>query len=141
MQNQKRPSTIDDAIKILDDVLVKQQMPDLSPLLGDEFNSVKQMIGEKTVAEAKGFQKTAEEFGATVATFTGVGLEQAQLAAQEGLAQAKKLGAQIDAKVRENPWPVLGGIALGSLAFGILLARAVNAPQTSEGATPPIKES
>lgn len=152
MTNQKKPTSIDDAIKMLDDVLVKQQIPDLSPLLGEEFtsvkDSVKSMISETARSEVKDFKDATAEFktkaseiGAAASAFAGVGFEQAQALAQEGVVHAKKIADDVDTRVRANPWPLIGGVAIGALALGYMLAKSVNNPapvkKKSEGPTPP----
>lgn len=165
MSEQKKPTSIDDAIKMLDDVLVKQQIPDLSPLLGEQFTSakesIKNMISETTRSEVRDFKdataefkNTASDIGSAASAMAGAGLEQAQALAsagleqaqalaKEGIVHAKKLADDVDGKVRANPWPLIGGVALGALALGYLMARSANITETvekNEGPTPPKKD-
>lgn len=132
MTTQKRPSTIDDALKILDEALVKQQMPDLTPLLGDELNAVKTKIqdtfsetGRAELNDLKEGFALAKEFGADL----GNKIMNSDLVGEFG----RDLTRDLNKKIQENPWPIIGGIAVGAAAFGFLLGQRSANTQRSSG--------
>ena len=135
MTSQKRPSSIDDALKMLDEALLKQQLPNLSPRLNEELNSavagtMDAVTGTvNSVTETVGVLKT--KLTDTLTEAMGeVGLSEMK-DLQEGLQQAKdlglefskELGQELNKKIQENPWPIIGGIAIGAAAFGFLLGQ------------------
>jgi len=40
--------------------------------------------------------------------------------------RAKQIASEVDEKVKENPWPYIGGVAVGALLFGFILGASRN---------------
>ena len=51
-------------------------------------------------------------------------LKAAVQASEIGTERAKEIATEVDQQVRENPWPYIGGVALGSLLIGYILGRS-----------------
>jgi ElaB/YqjD/DUF883 family membrane-anchored ribosome-binding protein len=50
--------------------------------------------------------------------------ENAQKQFKEGQEQIGKALSTVDKQVRENPWPVVAGVAIGSFLIGVLLSKS-----------------
>jgi len=105
--DSKKPSSIDDALKVLDDALDGVNAPALGALVSDQFNNVKAAIGNSGIGE-----------------FSQQSFEQISEVAAIGLENARRIGGEVDRSVRANPWPFLGGVAVGTLALGVILGRS-----------------
>ncbi|MDZ4724158.1 MAG: hypothetical protein SGI97_09685 [candidate division Zixibacteria bacterium] len=92
---------INDALALLNEV-ARDKKAELQQTIGSKYSELKSL--------ADTFSASAEE----------------QLAAtlHAGKDKAKEIVADVDAKVRNNPWPFIGGAAVVSLLLGIMLGRS-----------------
>jgi ElaB/YqjD/DUF883 family membrane-anchored ribosome-binding protein len=81
-------------------------------------------VAKEKKAELQGM--VSEKYGSLKAALGGAG-EKLEHEARETLAhgkqEVKELASRIEDRVRQNPWPYLGGTALGFLLLGLFLAR------------------
>ena len=47
--------------------------------------------------------------------------QEAQEQIKQGREQLRKIVSEIDKKAHENPWPIVGGVAIGCVLIGFLL--------------------
>ena len=115
-----RPRSIDDALRILDEALSKPGM-NLKEMVTEEYQNLHATIS-KTASEV-GSQLTEQVAGFSEA-FTGATGDASQKISEmteQGLEAGKDAARKVDAKVRENPWVYIGGVALGTFALGLYL--------------------
>jgi ElaB/YqjD/DUF883 family membrane-anchored ribosome-binding protein len=91
---------INDALELLNE-LAKEKKAELRGMISEKYKNLSSALGG-----------SAEELG-----------NQARAAFAEGEAKAREFASQIDENVHKNPWPYLGGTALGFLILGMFLAR------------------
>lgn len=102
---------LSEALKLLEEA-ARDKKEELRHMLTNKYATLKEALTEteddlsKKVEEAK---KRAID---------------AMLKAKEISAeQAKKIAAEVDESVHENPWPYIGGVALATLLIGYILGR------------------
>lgn len=107
MRAAMKKDKIQEALELLNEA-AQQKKDDIYVLLGDKYEHLRD------------FFESAVENGETVAG-------QAKKKIVKGLHQEEKkikeAVSSIDKKVRKQPWPVLGGVALGALVIGLVLGK------------------
>ncbi len=116
----QKPQTIKDALGYLDRAISKDGA-NLSDLLTSEYSNLKNAIDEM----APKVKETVRQYGEQAA-------QAVQSYAEEGMERGREIANKVDAGVRANPWPVIGGVALGSIAVGYLLGRSRPATSTPD---------
>ncbi len=134
--SSKKPSSIDDALKVLDEALAGVNPPALNDLVSGEYQNLKGALGRAASAKtapAQDFISNAvrglsDSFGGIaggpIGEYSAESYEKIAEVAAIGLGQARRVGTEVDRSVRANPWPYLGGIAVGTLALGVILGRS-----------------
>lgn len=92
---------ISEALELLEEV-AKDKKTDLQNLVSEKYGNLKSVLGDV----AQGLHKQGRE------TY------------EQGLEKVKDLAARSDKSVRQNPWPYLGGTAIGFLILGFFLGRS-----------------
>jgi ElaB/YqjD/DUF883 family membrane-anchored ribosome-binding protein len=113
-----RPDSIDEALKVLDKAL-GEHGKELKDLVTDDYKNLKTAISgiaEEAGISLSGVTDTVKDFG-------GQAYDRITDFTSDGLERGKKLAADVDAQVKANPWPVIGGVALGTFAIGFLVGR------------------
>ncbi len=116
----QKPQSIKDALGYLDRAISKDGA-NLSDLLTHEYSNLKAAIDEM----APRMKETVRQYGEQAA-------QAVQSYAVEGMERGRVLANKVDAKVRSNPWPVIGTVALSSIAVGYLLGRSRPVTSTPE---------
>ena len=102
---------IAEALRLLEDA-AKGKKEELRTLVSNKYHNLKDALGEAelgiTDAMAAAKKRT---------------MEAAQQAKEIGIEKAKEIAADVDAQVRENPWPYMGGVAVAALLIGYILGR------------------
>jgi ElaB/YqjD/DUF883 family membrane-anchored ribosome-binding protein len=101
---------INEALRILDEA-AKENKDQLTQVTSGKYDSLKSaIVDEKGIKErlALAAQKAAD----LAAHVKEVSAE-----------KAKEIAGAVDKSVRENPWPYIGGVAVGALLLGFILGR------------------
>lgn len=106
-----RPSSINEALRMLDQALSRDGA-NLRELVSSEYSSLRQAIEDMAPKMGAAFREYGSQAANVVQDYAGQGIE-----------RGKRVADQVDTRVRENPWPVIGGVALGSFAIGFLFGR------------------
>lgn len=112
----EKPSKINDALRILDEAL-STQGADLKAMVTDDFANLKSALGTISPRMAESFRdvgtKAYDQVSGMASEFASSGME-----------RGRQIYGEVDASVRSNPWPVIGGVAVGTFALGFLLGRS-----------------
>ncbi len=92
---------IDEALQLLNEA-ARDKKEEVQRLFTDKYSHVKNALREVTIKNK----------------------EIVDRAIQEGEEKIKEVVADVDQKVRSNPWPYIGGVALGALLLGYILGNS-----------------
>ena len=95
----------EEALHLLNEA-AKEKKEEIQNLLGDKYSHIKEAIQETASEKLQEFNRLKQT---------------AQQVVEEGGEKFKEVAADIDEKVRENPWPYIGGVALGAIVLGYIL--------------------
>jgi ElaB/YqjD/DUF883 family membrane-anchored ribosome-binding protein len=112
---QQAGQGIKDALRTLDDAISKQGV-NLRDMVSDDYSGLKGAIGDMAPGVAEAIRQGGTQAYQAVQDF-----------AQTGLERSRDMAGAVDKQVRSNPWPVIGGVAVGSLVLGIVLGRSLSA--------------
>jgi ElaB/YqjD/DUF883 family membrane-anchored ribosome-binding protein len=91
---------INEALELLNE-LAKEKAAELQDMIGERYGSLKSALG---AAGEKGESQASD-------------------AIDRGKEKATELVSKVDENVRKNPWPYIGGTALGFLILGFFLGK------------------
>lgn len=152
-----RPKSIEEALRVLDEALLNPAA-DLKNIVTDEYQNLQAAIGKSTAQVSEtvsglagtlkstlesSLQNFGSNMGANLGDLTGDSAEKFSKMAEQGVALGRDVARKADAEVRANPWPYIGGIAVGTFALGILLGSrsngSANEMSQDSGMAPPPK--
>jgi ElaB/YqjD/DUF883 family membrane-anchored ribosome-binding protein len=99
--NQK----IDEALNLLSEA-AREKKEEVQNLLNNKFTNVRDFIQETAEKQGRNWNRIRR---------------QAEGVMEDGSERLKQTASEIDEKVHENPWPYIGGVALGALLLGFIL--------------------
>ena len=119
--NSKRPSSIKDALKVLDDALAGGSAG-FNDIISDEYTNIKAALAEVTADASHSLRSAGDnlqELGTQALSAVSEYSERGLTVAMEG---GREAWTYVDGQVRRNPWPAIGAVALGTFALGIAIA-------------------
>ena len=87
----------------------------------NDYNSTRQGQGQTTADKASEFARSAGQQGEEKAKDIA---GDAQKMLKQGQEQAGKALESLDKQVRDNPWPVIAGVAVGAFLLGSLVSKS-----------------
>jgi ElaB/YqjD/DUF883 family membrane-anchored ribosome-binding protein len=102
-----RPQTLNDALKILDDAL-SGDTSKLKEMLSTNYQHVRDAFLDM-------YPRVSETVRKVQSNISGF--------SDQGIEKSRQMAQAVDSQVRRNPWPILGGVALGAIAIGYLFGR------------------
>jgi ElaB/YqjD/DUF883 family membrane-anchored ribosome-binding protein len=105
-----RPSSINDALRILDEALAGSSTK-LKELVTDQYQNLK-----SAVSGSDGMRESIRGAGQQA-------YQQMSDIANQGADRSREFYYDVDSRVKANPWPVIGGVALGTLALGFVIGK------------------
>ena len=103
---------LSEALKMLEDA-AKEKKNELQNMIQGKYSHLKDALIDKE-----------EDIAHALLAAKKQALKAAVHASEIGTERAKEIAAEVDQQVRENPWPYIGGVALGSLLIGYILGRS-----------------
>ena len=105
MPSDNSSQKFEEALQLLNEA-AREKKEEIQNLIGDKYGHIKDALHEAAVKNRKQFaryRKLTEE------------------ALDEGGEKLKDIASDVDAQVHENPWPYIGGVALGALLLGFIM--------------------
>jgi ElaB/YqjD/DUF883 family membrane-anchored ribosome-binding protein len=101
MKEKLEDKRINEALDLLNEA-AKEKKAELQGMISEKYKNLKAALG----AGGERLEKQASE------------------ALNKGKDEVAELAKKVDDSVRKNPWPYIGGTALGFLLLGLLLGRS-----------------
>lgn len=120
--------SLDDALKVLDQAIASGHTG-LKELVTEEYRNLKEAISDIAPEFGSALGEIGQDAFGKVSEFTSDLASKGQDYAQAGMEKGKAVARDIDEKVHENPWLMIGGVALGAFAIGFFLGRRDSATQ------------
>jgi ElaB/YqjD/DUF883 family membrane-anchored ribosome-binding protein len=141
-----RPKSIEEALRVLDEALahpaadlkniVTEEYQNLQSAIGKSSSQVSQVVGGLADTLKSTFESSIQNLTSNLGDVTGDSTEKLQAMAEQGVAMGRDVARRADEEVRGNPWPYIGGIAVGTFALGILLGSKFNSAEPKPKAKP-----
>jgi len=100
-----------DALKVLEEA-AKEKKEELKHLITDKYSVLKDAFFDAENSASERFDNIKVK-----------SVEAAANAKEIGEEKAKEIANNVDESVHKNPWPYIGGVAVGSLLLGYILGR------------------
>ena len=105
IDNANSSKKFEEALQLLNEA-AKDKKDEIQNLLGDKYTDIRKII-EQAAAKQKQNLKHAQRVA-------GEWIE-------EGEETLRDVASEVDERVHENPWPYIGGVAIGALLLGFIL--------------------
>ena len=95
----------EEALQLLNEA-AREKKEEIQDLLGDKYAHIRDVVRDAALKNQKQFtryRKLTED------------------ALEEGTEKLKDIASDVDERVHENPWPYIGGVAIGALLLGFIL--------------------
>ena len=105
MENSQGNKKFEEALQLLNEA-ARDKKEEIQNLLGNKYSEIRELLEETASKQKKNFaqaRRVAEDW------------------MEEGGEQVREVVEDIDDKVHENPWPYIGGVAIGALLLGFIL--------------------
>ena len=112
--------SLDEALKVLDDAIASGHTG-LKEMVTEEYRNLKEAISDIAPEFGSALGEMGQDAFGKVSEFTSELASKGQEYAQAGMEKGKAVARDIDEKVHENPWLMIGGVALGAFAIGFFL--------------------
>jgi ElaB/YqjD/DUF883 family membrane-anchored ribosome-binding protein len=107
----KKPTSFEEAYRMLDQAIIELDEPRLKPLVLDEYNHIRNDVRENLTERAHQIQREGKQLALVAQDLTVL-----------GWGHVEELAAKVDEDVRQNPLLYIGGAAAAALAIGIILS-------------------
>jgi ElaB/YqjD/DUF883 family membrane-anchored ribosome-binding protein len=102
---------IDEALQLLSEA-AKEKRQDIRNMISDRYAGLKGVLGGATSSMSDAWSSARQRAS-----------ERARQAKDVSMEKMQDYYQTVDQKVHTNPWPFIGGVALGTLLLGYLMGR------------------
>ncbi len=103
--NSNSNKKFEEALQLLNDA-AKEKKDEIQNLLGDKYTDIRKVIEQAASKGQKNLKRAQRVAGEWI---------------EEGEETLRDVASEVDERVHENPWPYLGGVAIGALLLGFIL--------------------
>ena len=100
----------EEALELLNEA-AREKKTEIQQLFGDKYSTIKSALQDAAQQQTERLNRLKQQAGE---------------AWEVGGERAKEIAAEVDEKVKENPWPYIGGVAVGALLLGFILGASRN---------------
>jgi len=113
MAEQVKPSSekISEALQLLEEA-AKDKKDELRTMITEKYGNVKDVLSTKEQQMSEAVKKARDYASGKATHYKDYGTQ-----------KAKEVSTAVDEEVHRNPWPYIGGAALGALLLGFILGR------------------
>ena len=95
----------EEALQLLNEA-AREKKQEIQQLFGDKYTHIRQAIQETAAVQGERLSRVRQAAGEAI---------------ELGGERVKQVASDMDEKVKENPWPYIGGVAIGGLLLGFIL--------------------
>jgi ElaB/YqjD/DUF883 family membrane-anchored ribosome-binding protein len=110
MSSDNSARKFEEALHLLNEA-AREKKDEIQQLLGDKFTHIRSAIEEVADRGRDRYNRVREV---------------AEEAIEFGGEKARRAASEVDEKVKQNPWPYIGGVAMGALLLGFILGASRN---------------
>ena len=95
----------EEALHLLNEA-AKEKKEEIQNLLGDKYSDIRRIIENQALKQKQNLRRVQRVAGDWI---------------EEGEEKVREVVTDLDENVHENPWPYIGGVAVGTLLLGFIL--------------------
>ena len=100
----------EEALHLLNEA-AREKKEEIQELIGDKYSHIKEALQETAAEQTERINRLRAAAGEAL---------------ELGGERVSKVVADVDQQVKENPWPYIGGVAVGALLLGFILGASRN---------------
>ncbi len=110
MDNNTSAKKFEEALQLLNEA-AREKKQEIQQLFGDKYTHIRQAVQDAASQSGERLSRVRQAAGEAI---------------EFGGERVKQVAAEVDEKVKENPWPYIGGVAVGALLLGFILGASRN---------------
>ncbi len=110
MESANSNKKFEEALQLLNEA-AREKKQEIQQLFGDKYTHIRQAVQDAAAQSGERLNRVREA---------------ASDAMEIGGERLKQVASDVDEKVKENPWPYIGGVAVGALLLGFILGASRN---------------
>ena len=103
--NANSSKKFEEALQLLNEA-AKEKKEEIQNLLGDKYSDIRRIIEQQASRQKQNLKRAQRVAGEWI---------------EEGEEKISEVVSDLDENVHDNPWPYLGGVAVGALLLGFIL--------------------
>ena len=110
LENNTSTKKFEEALQLLNEA-AREKKQEIQQLFGDKYTHIRQAVEDAAAQQGERLNRVRQATGEAI---------------EFGGERAKQVAAELDEKVKENPWAYIGGAAVGALLLGFILGASRN---------------
>ena len=104
-ENSTSSKKFEEALQLLNEA-AREKKEEIQNLLGDKYSDIRRIIEQQASKQKQNLKRAQRVAGDWI---------------EEGEEKVREVVSDLDENVRDNPWPYISGIAVGTLLLGFIL--------------------